>query len=149
MCSSDLYGFLGAAMGVGSVVSSVGVALGRRPTLRLALIGSAVMGAGALCLGLSRSLPVSLLLMVAFGWGLIALAATTNTIIQLTVPDHLRGRVMSVFNVAFRGGMPLGGLVLGRLIPIFTAPVTMTVTGCLLAVLGLYYLFIQRRVAEL
>ena len=109
------YGFLGAAMGVGSVVSSVGVALGRRPTLRLALIGSAVMGAGALCLGLSRSLPVSLLLMVAFGWGLIALAATTNTIIQLTVPDHLRGRVMSVYLTVFAGVSPVGALISGTL----------------------------------
>ena len=45
--------------------------------------------------------------------------------------------------------MPIGSLVLGRMIPIFTAPVTMAVTGCLLAVMGLYFLLVHRRVAEL
>jgi predicted MFS family arabinose efflux permease len=72
-----------------------------------------------------------------------------SSLVQHVASDEMRGRVMSVFNVAFRGGMPLGSLLLGRLIPVFTAPVTMTVTGCLLCVLGLYYLLIQRRVAEL
>ena len=100
-----------------------------RPTLRLALVGSAVMGAGALCLGLSRSLPVSLLLMVAFGWGLIALAATTNTIIQLTVPDHLRGRVMSVYLTVFAGVSPVGALISGTLAATVGVALTLVAGG--------------------
>lgn len=123
------YGFLGAAMGVGSVVSSVAVAFGRTPTLRYALIGSATMGAGILCMGFSRALPVSLLLMVAVGWGLIALAATTNTIIQLSVPDQLRGRVMSVYLTVFAGVSPVGALIAGTLAASFGIAVTLVLGG--------------------
>jgi predicted MFS family arabinose efflux permease len=72
-----------------------------------------------------------------------------SSLVQHVASDEMRGRVMSVYNVAFRGGMPVGSLLLGRLIPIFTAPVTMAVTGCLLALMGLYFLLVHRRVAEL
>ena len=61
----------------------------------------------------------------------------------------MRGRVMSVYNFAFRGGMPMGNLLAGRLVPIFTAPVVLGVNGLLLVGLGLYFLLAQRRVAAL
>jgi hypothetical protein len=61
----------------------------------------------------------------------------------------MRGRVMSVYNFAFRGGMPLGNLLSGWLVPLFTAPVVLTVNGLLLIVLAMYFLLIQRRVATL
>ena len=72
-----------------------------------------------------------------------------SSLVQAVASDEMRGRVMSVYNVAFRGGMPVGSLVLGWLIPVFTAPITMAWTGCLLAVMGMYFLFVHRRVAEL
>jgi hypothetical protein len=61
----------------------------------------------------------------------------------------MRGRVMSVYNVAFRGGMPIGMLVVGRLIPIYTAPLTMSVVGAMTVILGLYFLLVQRRIVQL
>ncbi len=72
-----------------------------------------------------------------------------SSLVQHVASDEMRGRVMSVFNVAFRGGMPLGSLLLGKLIPVFTAPVTMGITGALLAILGVYFLFVHKRVAQL
>jgi predicted MFS family arabinose efflux permease len=57
--------------------------------------------------------------------------------------------VMSVYNVAFRGGMPIGALITGALVPIFTVPVVLAVNGVLLSCLGLYFLLIQRQVARL
>jgi hypothetical protein len=54
-----------------------------------------------------------------------------------------------VYNVAFRGGMPIGSLVTGWLVPRYTAPVVLAVNGTLLFCLGLYFLLAQRRVAEL
>ena len=57
------------------------------------------------------ALPVMLLL----GWSVIAIAATTNTLIQLTVPDRLRGRVMSVYTTVFAGSSPIGGLFAGAI----------------------------------
>jgi len=56
---------------------------------------------------------------------------------------------MSVYNVAFRGGMPVGSLLLGYLIPLYSAPVILGASGALLALLGLYFLLVQRRVAQL
>jgi MFS family permease len=61
----------------------------------------------------------------------------------------MRGRVMSVYNLSFRSGMPIGNLLAGWLVPIFTAPAVLAVNGVLLVVLGAYYFLIQRRVAEL
>ena len=61
----------------------------------------------------------------------------------------MRGRVMSVYNVAFRGGMPIGSLVIGKLIPILTVSVTIAASGSVLALLGIYFLFIHRRIATL
>jgi len=67
----------------------------------------------------------------------------------LITTNEMRGRVMSVYNFAFRGGMPLGNLLSGWLVPLFTAPVVLTVNGCLLIMLAMYFLLIQRRVAAL
>jgi hypothetical protein len=57
--------------------------------------------------------------------------------------------VMSVYNVAFRGGMPMGNLLTGWLVPIFTAPVVLGVNGFLLVLMAIYFLLVQRRLAAL
>ena len=69
--------------------------------------------------------------------------------VQLLVADEMRGRVMSVYNVAFRGGIPMGGLVLGRLIPVFGLSPTVAVAGSALAVTALYFMLVQRRIMAL
>ncbi len=71
------------------------------------------------------------------------------TLVQLITANEMRGRVMSVYNVAFRGGMPFGSLTAGRLIPIFSAPLVITANGILLFCLGSYFLTLKRRVADL
>jgi MFS family permease len=126
---AETFGFLMAASGVGSLLSALMIAFGQRPTLRLLLTGAAVFGLGLVGVGLSRSVPLSLALMVFVGWGVIAMAATTNTLIQLTVPDELRGRVMSVYTTVFAGSTPIGGLFSGTLAAAFTAPVAVVVGG--------------------
>jgi hypothetical protein len=57
--------------------------------------------------------------------------------------------VMSVYNCAFRGGMPMGNLLSGWLVPIFTAPLILSINGLLLILMALYFLLLQRRVAAL
>jgi hypothetical protein len=57
--------------------------------------------------------------------------------------------VMSVYNFAFRGGMPMGNLLSGWLVPMFTAPIVLGVNGLVLVVVALYFLVVQRRVAAL
>jgi MFS family permease len=75
--------------------------------------------------------------------------AMVNSLVQLIVTNQMRGRVMSVYNLSFRSGMPMGNLIAGWLVPIFTAPVVLAVNGALLVSLGLYYFLVQRRIAEL
>jgi predicted MFS family arabinose efflux permease len=57
--------------------------------------------------------------------------------------------VMSVYNVAFRGGMPIGSVVCGILIKQTSAPVIIAATGVLMSLLALYFLFVERKVARL
>jgi predicted MFS family arabinose efflux permease len=75
--------------------------------------------------------------------------ATIASLVQLITANEMRGRVMSVYNVAFRGGMPFGSLTTGWLVPVFTAPAVLAVNGLLLMVVGLYFLLVHRRVSEL
>jgi MFS family permease len=124
-----VYGFLGAASGIGSLISSLSMAFGQRPTIRLLLVGAGALGLSMLLLGLSTNLVISLFVMVLAGWGLIAMAATTNTTIQLTVPDELRGRVMSVYTTIFAGASPIGALLSGTLAATAGVAVALVVGG--------------------
>jgi MFS family permease len=128
---ADLFGFLMAGSGVGSLLGSLLIAFGQRPTLRLLLIGAAAVGLAMIGLAFSRFVPLSMILMFVAGWGVIAMAATTNTIIQLTVPDVLRGRVMSVYTTVFAGAVPVGGLFAGGVAAAAGVPAALAVGGVL------------------
>lgn len=80
---------------------------------------------------------------------MMAVFANVNSLVQLITTNEMRGRVMSVYNFAFRGGMPMGNLLSGWLVPIFSVPIVLGVNGMLLVVLALYFLVVQRRVANL
>ena len=129
------YGFLMAASGIGSLVSAMSMAFGGRPTLGRLLAGAGATGVAIFGMGLSTSVPLSLVLMGIAGWGLIAMASTTNMIIQLSVPDVLRGRVMSVYTTVFAGTTPIGALFAGGLAATAGVAVALAVGG-LLAVRG-------------
>ena len=79
----------------------------------------------------------------------MAVFASVSSLVQLITTDEMRGRVMSVYNCAFRGGMPLGNLVSGWLVPAFTAPFVLTANGLLLIAVAMYFLLVHRRVAAL
>jgi MFS family permease len=136
--NADTYGFLMAASGAGSLVSALAIAFVMRPTMRLLLAGTALIGAGFVGLSLVASLPMDLVLMFIVGFGVIAMAATTNTTIQLSTPDALRGRVMSVYTTVFAGSVPFGGLFSGFLAAVYGVQVALAVGGviALLTVVG-------------
>jgi predicted MFS family arabinose efflux permease len=135
---ADVFGFLMASSGVGSLVSSLSIAFGQRPSMRLLVTGAGAVGVAMIGLGMSRVLPISMLLMFFAGWGVIAMAATTNTIIQLNVPDILRGRVMSVYTTVFAGSVPLGGLFAGSVAAAAGVPAALALGG-LIALLAAFY----------
>ncbi len=147
----ETYGNMLALMGFGSICGSLMVAyLGNiRHKGRIALGSLLCLGAGIAGFALSRSMPLSDGLLVLVGASMMAVFATVNSLVQLITTNEMRGRVMSVYNVAFRGGMPMGNLLSGWLVPIFTAPVVLAVNGSLLILLALYFFLVQRRVAAL
>jgi predicted MFS family arabinose efflux permease len=83
------------------------------------------------------------------GASMMGAFAMISSLVQLITTNEMRGRVMSVYNVAFRGGMPLGSLVTGWLAPRYTAPTVIAVNGLLLVTMATYFLLFQRRVAAL
>jgi len=147
----ETYGNLLSLMGVGSICGSLAVAgignmrnKGRFALTMLICLGAAISG-----FSLSKSLPVSYAMLVLVGASMMAVFATVTSLVQLITTNEMRGRVMSVYNCAFRGGMPMGNLVSGWLVPMYTAPIVLGLNGLLLVLVALYFLLIQRRVAAL
>ena len=116
---------------------------------RIALLMLIGMGGGMAGFALSKNLALSCILLFLSGVALMSAFTMISSLVQLITSHEMRGRVMSVYNVAFRGGMPFGNLATGWLIPMFTAPVVIAVNGSLLVLLGLYLFAAQRRVADL
>lgn len=124
-------GFLMAAMGVGALVSAVSLAV-RRTVLglgRMIPLSAGAFGIGLIFFGLSRSLWLSLALMLVCGFGLMQQMAASNTIIQTIVEESKRGRVMSFYTMAFVGMAPFGSLLAGSLANLIGAPRTVMLTG--------------------
>jgi predicted MFS family arabinose efflux permease len=147
----EVYGSLLSLMGLGSICGSLIVA-GRGNILnkgRFALTVLICLGAAITGFSLSRSLPLSYAMLAVLGASTMAAFATVNSLVQLITTNEMRGRVMSVYNCAFRGGMPMGNLVSGWLVPIFTAPIVLGMNGLLLILVALYFLLVQKRVAAL
>jgi len=69
--------------------------------------------------------------------------------VQLITTNEMRGRVMSVYNVAFRGGMPMGSLLTGRLVHMYSAPPVLAANGLLLMCVALYFMLVQRRISTI
>jgi MFS family permease len=131
------YGFLMAASGIGSLLAAMRLVFGGRPRpVRLAT-GAIILGAASLALAVAREFPVALILMFLIGFGSILMAATGNTTIQLAVPDHLRGRVMSVYTTVFSASVPVGGLAMGAVASALGVPVAIAIGGALSLLVGL------------
>lgn len=139
------------ASGSGAVAGALGVAfLGNiRNKGRLALTMLVVLGGGISGFALSQSVVLSCMLLFLSGISLMAVFTNVLSLVQIITANEMRGRVISIYNAAFRGGMPMGNLVTGWLVPMFTAPVVLAVNGLLLVLLGLYFLLVQRKVAAL
>jgi predicted MFS family arabinose efflux permease len=139
------------SLGIGSICGALIVAgLGKYPRQgRAALLMLVALGALISAFALSRSFILSCVLLFLCGGTLIAVFTTISSLVQMITGDQMRGRVMSVYNVAFRGGSPFGSLVVGALVKEFTAPRVVACNGVLLAILGLYFLLVNRKVVAL
>jgi predicted MFS family arabinose efflux permease len=141
LCLSGGGSVVGALI-VASAASKVGQA--KRALLVMFLFGLLMAGFGA-----SKTLWLSSLLVFGAGACLLIVFALNTSLVQMHVSDTMRGRVMSVYNVAFRGGMPLGSLICGLLIKQTSAPAIMLGNGVLVILLAFYFLVVERKVAKL
>jgi predicted MFS family arabinose efflux permease len=147
----ETYGNLLSLMGVGSICGSLAMAAmgNMRNKGRFALTMLICLGAGISGFSLSKYLPLSFAMLVFVGASMMAVFATVTSLVQLITTNEMRGRVMSVYNCAFRGGMPMGNLLTGWLVPMFSAPAVLGVNGLVLVMVAAYFLLVQRRVAAL
>lgn len=109
------YGVLLSAHGVGALLGALVVAtLGHRLRPRPAVLGGLTLFSVAIIgLAATTSFLAAIICLVASGLGLMTFMATTNTLVQTSVPDEMRGRVMGVWTLVFGGMMPVGSLTAG------------------------------------
>jgi len=109
----------------------------------------AVLGIAIATVALSRLLPLTTAAIFMAGGLLMVVFALNTSLVQSYVSDAMRGRVMSVYNVAFRGGMPIGSVACGFLIEKSSVPLVMAGNGVLVVFLAFYFLLVQKKLAKL
>jgi MFS family permease len=110
---SEGFGLMTAAMGVGAVGGGLLVAARGKTGLRPLTIAAAAFGVVLLLAAMAPTLPLALGALVLVGWGSVTFMAIGNTTLQLAAAPEMRGRVMSLWFVAFQGSTPIGGPLLG------------------------------------
>ena len=145
------YSQMMAFSGAGAVIGALIVAwLGKFRHMGLTvLLVQLLFGILMTVFAASRIVWLSNLLLFLNGAALLVMFSMTASLVQLIVPDHLRGRVMSIYMVAFRGGMPLGSLWGGYAATLSSAPYVLAVNGCLLALVALYFLVRSHGIRDL
>jgi MFS family permease len=145
------YSLLLSSYGAGAIGGAIataqrGHAPGRGRLLLLAFVLYASLATGAL---VAPWQPLAMLLLFGAGWSLVTAYSTLNSLVQEHAEEALRGRILSIYGLCFRGGMPFGGLVAGALVgPLGVVPVVGAMLGLLLG-LALWMLLRPGTVARL
>jgi len=145
---SHTYGFLMGAAGFGALTGALFLA-SRKSVIKLGRIVPAsaiVFGTGLLGLSFSRIFPLSLVLMIFIGLGMMMQAAASNTILQTITEDDKRGRVMSFYSMAIMGTAPFGSLFAGSMAKVIGTPWTIFAGGISCIIGALFFL---RKLPEL
>jgi predicted MFS family arabinose efflux permease len=147
----DLYTHLMAFAGAGAVTGALGVAwLGKfRHMGRVLLLLQCAFGIVIVLFALTRLLWLNEVLLFAAGVCMVMVASMLSSLAQLNAPNEMRGRVMSAYMVAFRGGMPLGSLAGGWIANASSAPAVLVINGVLLSSVAAWFLLKSHGVREL
>jgi MFS family permease len=127
------FGGLGSFLGIGSFAAALYAAYAGPVTLRRLLLGAgsfALMLAGV---ALSSIYALTAVLLAALGFAGVIFGTTANSLLQLTVPDELRGRVMGLYILLFAGSTPIGALLIGTASTIIGVPATLLLCAALCA----------------
>ena len=139
---AKVLGLLMSASGIGALLGAL--YLGTRTTVRglgdVITFGGIILGIGVIGFSFSPWLAPSLLCLALAGTGGVLLMASSNTLVQTFVEDDKRGRVMSLFTMAFTGTVPLGNLVAGAVADRVGAAATLRMSGILcLGIVAVFY----------
>jgi Arabinose efflux permease len=128
---SHIFGFLMGASGVGALIG--GAYLASRKSVvgleKLIPLAAVVFGLGLVSFSLSSSFPLSIILMIITGVGMMMQTACSNTILQTISDNDKRGRVMSFYTMAFMGTAPIGSFLAGSMASMIGAPATLLIGG--------------------
>lgn len=140
------FGFLVACVGVGALLGAIALALlsARRVHYVTLRTGYSSLLGGLILLSFARTFWLAALVLVFIGLGFIWTFASTNIILQLRVPDHLRGRVMAAFSQLAMGMMPIGTLMVGALAKAIGVSHAILIGASLAALVGCYLFIILR-----
>ena len=130
------YGVLLSSIGIGAVIGALAIALYSariRARGRLMLIGGTALGILLMLFAASRSLGLSMALLALAGCAMIVNNALTNTLLQTSAPDHLRGRIMGFYSFVFVGMAPFGAFLFGVVAEHVGAPATIAAGGAIVA----------------
>jgi Na+/melibiose symporter-like transporter len=134
------------AQGMGAIAGALIIAgLGKFANMGRTLL-SIQIGLGVLLalFAATRWLPLSYVLLFVAGASSMMMFSLSSSLVQLVVPDRLRGRVMSIYMLALRGGGPIGAFTSGWIATYFSAPRMLAANGGLLTLLALYYLVVKK-----
>jgi MFS family permease len=145
------YTYLMAAAGAGAVTGALVVAwLGKfRHMGRTLLIIQLLFGLLVALFALTRVFWLNAVLLFATGACMVMVFSMLSSLVQLNAPNEMRGRVMSIYMVAFRGGMPVGSLIAGWMATLTSAPAVLIVNGVLLTLVAAWFLLKSHGVREL
>lgn len=138
---SEGYGFLISVSGLGALTGALYLA-SRKSVLGLVRVmgaSSILFGLGILAFSLSKSFPLSAVIMFVLGFGAMVQMASMNTILQTIVDDDKRGRVMSLYITAFIGMMPLGSILVGSIADKVGAVPTLIACGLLCLIVAIWF----------
>ena len=124
------FGILSAAFGAGALIGALAAAAMARARWRTMLVGAAGFALLELLIAPVQSVPVDVVLLFFCGIFFTSYTANSNARLQLDAPDHLRGRILSLYYYAWNGLAPLGGLVVGWLSATGGTELAFTVAGC-------------------
>jgi len=131
--------------GVGSICGALIIAAIEKAKGKERLTLFILISLGLITIGfaLSRWLTLSCILIFLGGVAIMASASLMLSLAQLSATDAMRGRVMSVYNLAFRAGIPLGALALGRIIPLIGISAALSGAGAILVAVSATFLLIR------
>jgi len=145
------YSWILTASGAGSVCGALIVAasglIHRKG--KLALWFQLAFAVFLIIFALSQQLWLSVVMVFCAGASLLGVVAMTSSLVQLATTEEMRGRVVSIFMLAFRGGMPLGNLTAGYMAEVFSVRMALAINAVALGTVALSFLVPRTKVREL